>query len=96
MIRRLLRLFPYVQGLEARLRELEEERTSERNIVVSMNRYIDQLEALKKHQDETVSALRDEKGKTEDKLEAAYASCARLTVEVGSLQKRLKTAGEKP
>lgn len=58
MIRRLLRLSPFVRNLEVRLAELEEERTSERNLVVSMNRYIEQLEALKKHQDETVSALR--------------------------------------
>ncbi|OHD25607.1 MAG: hypothetical protein A2Y38_00335 [Spirochaetes bacterium GWB1_59_5] len=58
MIRHLLRLFPYVQGLEARLRELEKERTSERGLVISMNRYIDQLEALKKHQDLTIATLR--------------------------------------
>jgi hypothetical protein len=58
MIRRFLRLFPYVQDLEARLLDLETERTSERHLVDSMNRYIEQLESLKRYQAETIEALR--------------------------------------
>lgn len=52
-MKRFLRLFSYV-------RELERKAQSDKNLIESMNRHIDSLDALRLHQQERINLLQTE------------------------------------
>lgn len=58
MMRAILRLFPYVRGLEKELQEVRNALESEHGLVVAQDRYIGQLEAHKGFLEES---LREER-----------------------------------
>ena len=57
MMRAFLRLFPYVRKLETDLAVTQANLDQERRVMVSMNRYIDQLEELKHYTQERIAEL---------------------------------------
>lgn len=82
MLKSFLRLFAYV-------RELEDLRAQDGRVIHHMNRYINDLETLKKAHEERIDYLEDDLKSERARAETAINENARYTIEIFSLRRQI-------